>query len=246
MKNLELYNKLIRKTICREATDEEFETFMHLAKQYNLDPIKKELYFIKKGSTPATMFTSRDGYLKIAHNSGQFDGLESDAVYDGDKLTKRPDGSFLIEYGKAHLSFDKSQLRGAFCNVYRKDWSKATSFFVSYEDYNKAFGENPWKKYPNAMITKVAESMSLKRAFAISGLTTKEEILTEELPDDVAGEQISLAEAKRLLSIAIKDKNIAPALLMSTVANVTGKTKSDDLDTNEILFLTEYIKAMEC
>lgn len=165
---------LIRKVAAQNATDDEFSTFMYLCSTYNLDPLKKEIYFIKYGGK-STIITSRDGYLKIANRNEHFDGIESDVVYQGDVLTKRDDGSLHITYGPEHLTFDKTKLSGAFCSVFRKDRTKATTVFVSIKEYYKK--DAPiWQQYTNAMILKVAEAMALKRAFAISGLVTKEEI----------------------------------------------------------------------
>lgn len=173
---------LIRKTVAQNATDDEFKTFMYLCETYNLDPLKKEIYFIKFAGR-STILTSRDGYLKIANLNQHFDGLESDVVYQGDVLTKRDDGSLHIAYGPEHLVFDKSKLTGAFCSVFRKDREKATTVFVSIKEYYKK--EAPiWQQYTNAMILKVAEAMALKRAFAISGLVTKEEIEGKDALDN--------------------------------------------------------------
>ncbi len=168
----------IRKMVAQGATDDEFKSFIYLCQTYNLDPLKKEIYFIKYGGK-SSIITSRDGYLKIANLNTQFNGIESEVVYQGDVLTKRDDGSLHIAYGPDHLIFDKSKLTGAFCNVFRKDREKATSIFVSIKDYYKK--DAPiWQQYTNAMILKVAEAMALKRAFAISGLVTKEEIEDKE------------------------------------------------------------------
>jgi len=161
-----------------EATEIDLKHFMYLCKEYDLDPLKKEIYFIRCGGKHVAI-TSRDGYLKIANLNPCFDGLESDVVYQGDKLVKREDGSLSIEYGDGHLIFDKSKLVGAFCSVFRKDRSKATTIFVSIKDYYKK-NAPIWEQYTNAMILKVAEAMALKRAFAISGLVTKEEIDKDE------------------------------------------------------------------
>lgn len=162
------------KALIPEASENDLKHFMYLCKEYNLDPLKKEIYLIRCGGKYVAI-TSRDGYLKIANLSPDFDGLESDVVYQGDKLVKRENGSLGIEYGDAHLIFDKSKLSGAFCSVFRKDRSKATTIFVSVKDYYKK-NAPIWDQYTNAMILKVAEAMALKRAFAISGLVTKEEI----------------------------------------------------------------------
>jgi len=170
---MELNVDLIRRTICKNSSEDDFQTLIHLARQYNLDPLKKEIWFIGYGGK-STIITGRDGYLKIANQDPNFDGIESDVVYIGDKVTKRDDGSFLIELGEEHLQFNKGKLAGAYCNVFRKDRSKASSTYVSLKDYYKK--GNIWDQYTNAMILKVAEAISLKKAFCISGLVTSEEI----------------------------------------------------------------------
>ncbi len=169
---------LVKRVVSPDATEVDLRAFLYLCKEYNLDPLKKEIYFIRCAGK-FTAITSRDGYLKIANLNPNFDGLESDVVYQGDKLIKKDNGSLGIEYGEAHLVFDKSKLTGAFCSVFRKDRLKATTVFVSIKDYYKK-GAMIWEQYTNAMILKVAESMALKRAFAISGLVTKEEIEKED------------------------------------------------------------------
>lgn len=170
---------MLVKNLVPDATENDLRHFIYLCREYNLDPLKKEIYLIRCGGKYVAI-TSRDGYLKIANVNPHFDGIESDVVYQGDKIIKRENGSLSIEYGDAHLMFDKSKLSGAFCSVFRKDRSKATTVFVSIKDYYKK--NTPiWEQYTNAMILKVAEAMALKRAFAISGLVTKEEIEKDDL-----------------------------------------------------------------
>ncbi len=172
---------LIKATVAKEATESELKILLYLCKEYQLDPLKKEIYFLKYGGK-STILTSRDGYLKIANQNENFNGLESDVVYQGDKLVKKDDGSVYIEYGEDHINFNKSKLTGAFCSVFRKDRAKATTVFVSIKDYFKQSAI--WQQYTNAMILKVAEAMALKRAFSISGLVTKEEIENKEMEKD--------------------------------------------------------------
>jgi len=162
--------ELIKSVAAVGATEQELKSLIYLAEQYELDPLKKEIIFIK-GRTP---LTTRDGLLKIANRDPQFDGIGGDAVYEGDVITKGDNEALHISYGPDHLAFNHAKLKGAFANVYRKDRSKATSVFVSMRDYLK--DNQIWKQYPNAMILKVAESMALKRAFSLSGLTSQEEV----------------------------------------------------------------------
>ncbi len=229
--------ELLRNALVQGATDEEFAHFTYLCKEYNLDPLKKEIYFLKYGGKP-TIITSRDGYLKIANLSKHFDGMESDVVYQGDKLTKRADGSLHIEYSEAHLMFDKTKLSGAYCNVFRKDRAKAIAVFVSLRDYYKK-GAPIWDQYINAMILKVAESMALKRAFAISGLVTKEEIegrdelYNEEYAELTGGQPITDAQRKELFAVAHL-KNISDDALKELLIKNFTKSSTKDLTHEEV------------
>lgn len=150
---------LIRRTIAKDSTDDEFALFMTLAKKYNLDPFAKEIWFIKYGNKAPSIFTSRDGYLKIAHSNSSFDGIESYTIDDNNGNPIK-----------------------AVCKVYRKDMGHPFCAEIKVSEYRQ---DSPtWKKYPSAMAIKVAEAFALKRAFSISGLVT-----IEEMPDKPANEQ---------------------------------------------------------
>jgi hypothetical protein len=98
------------------------------------------------------------------------DGIQSDAVCANDSLEKLTDGTVLHSYGNP-----RGAIVGAYALVFRKDRSRPAYFYASYAEYGA--GNNPtWKKYPSAMIIKVAEAMALKRAFSISELVTQEEM----------------------------------------------------------------------
>lgn len=75
--------ELIKNTVAKGATNDELEMFMYLATQYNLDPFKNEIWFVKYGGK-TTIMTSRDGYLKYAQLNPEFEGLMSFVVREGD------------------------------------------------------------------------------------------------------------------------------------------------------------------
>lgn len=223
----------LRNTVAQGATDEELKMLLYLSKEYGLDPLKKEIYFIKYGGR-STIITSRDGYLKIANRNENFNGLESDVVYQGDKLTKRDDGSIHIEYSEAHLAFDKIKLVGAFCSVFRKDRAKATTIFVSIKDYYKK--DTPiWDQYINAMILKVAEAMALKRAFAISGLVTREEIEKEgfELEQEAEFEKMATEAQRKAIFVAAHNKHMTEEAIKQLLVRHFNKTTTKDLTQDE-------------
>lgn len=161
---------LIRRTVAKNATDDELAMFLHLCKEYGMDPFIRELCFIKRrvwnpykkgyDEVPTIMMT-RDGFLSIAHRTRQFDGMESDAIYD-----------------------DKDNLTGAWCTVYRKDAKhpiKVKVKFSEYCVYNQQTKQPQalWKTKPETMIKKVAESQALRKAFNVHGLYAKEEMEAE-------------------------------------------------------------------
>jgi phage recombination protein Bet len=171
--NFDIKRNDLRAIVPAKVSNSELKVFYHTCKTYDLDPFNKEIYLVELGGKLTTI-TSRDGYLKIANRNPMFNGMESDCVYEGDLLVRREDSSICITYSEHHITFDRTKLMGAFANVYRKDRSKSSTIFVSLKDHQK--NNKVWDQYANAMILKVAESYALKRAFALSGLVTNEEL----------------------------------------------------------------------
>lgn len=166
------YNKdqveLIKNTVAKGATTDELNMFLYLSKQYGLDPFKREIWFTKYGNQTNIM-TSRDGYLKYAQENPEFEGLISFVVHEGD--------TFEIDAAEYKISHKFGAKRGRIIGAWSRCDRKGKKPFISYVDfaeYNQ--NNNIWKKYPSAMIQKVAEVFVLKRAFGINGLVTKEEI----------------------------------------------------------------------
>jgi phage recombination protein Bet len=146
---------LIRRMFAKDATDDEFKLFLKICRAYDLNPLFKEIWFVKSKGREPNIFASRDGYLKIAHASGKLDGIESRVIEDSN--------------GKPYK---------AVCTVWRKDMSHP---IISEAKFSEHFNPNSdaWKKYPSAMLIKVAEVFALRRAFAISGVVTREEYASE-------------------------------------------------------------------
>lgn len=141
--------ELIKNTVAKGATNDELEMFMYLATQYNLDPFKKEIWFMKFGGQ-TTITTSRDGYLKYAQLNPEFEGLISFVVKEGD--TFEIDAS---EYKITHrFGTERGKILGAWARCDREG-KKPFIAYVDFDEYNKK--QNVWNSYPSAMIQKVAE-----------------------------------------------------------------------------------------
>jgi phage recombination protein Bet len=147
--------QLIKSVYAAGATSSEFELLLYMSKQYNLDILTKEIFFMKYGGV-AQIFAGRDGFLTLAHRSGMFDGMKS-----GTNGSVR--GGDLVGY----------------CEVFRKDMTNTFYVEVDFLEYNG--NSKIWKEKPKTMIQKVAESQALRKAFNISGIYSPEEFNT--LPD---------------------------------------------------------------
>jgi len=128
--------KLLKEMYGKNLSDLEFKTLIYMAKKYDLDPVQHEIWAIKYGNAPATIMTGRDGFLAIAHKSGQFDGMETLAI------TK--DGR------EVPTCLNPKELAGAICRVWRKDMSHPITVAVPLHEYNT--GKSNWAKMPETMI----------------------------------------------------------------------------------------------
>jgi len=172
----------------KSLSDVEIRHLYHLAKSYGLDPNKNEIWAMKYGNGPATIFVGRDGLLGIAHKTGQLDGIETLAIVQ--------DKNGNVQETK--IVYPGAKLIGATCTVWRKDMSHPVNVAVSLSEYDGKRGN--WAKMPETMIKKVAEAHALRRAFSIHGLYLQEEfdgnhqdisepkhkVVRDQVPDHVA------------------------------------------------------------
>ena len=141
----------IKETVCKGATPAQFRMFLEVCRGTGLNPFLKEIYFVPSVGVMA----ARDGYLRVANQHPQFDGMETRVERD-----------------------DKNIPIKAVCTVWRKDRGHPVIAEAYYNEYRKP--GNVWATYPSAMIAKVAEVLALKRSFAINGVVTEEEIGEQE------------------------------------------------------------------
>ncbi len=142
----------IKATVCKGATDAQFRMFIEVCKSTGLNPFLKEVYYVpEKG----IIMAARDGYLRVANEHPQFDGMET--------TVERDERNIPIK---------------AVCRVWRKDRNHPTTCEAFFNEYKK--NSPVWTQYPSAMISKVAEVLALKRSFSINGVVTEEEVGNEE------------------------------------------------------------------
>jgi len=184
---------LVKRLSAKGATDDEFKLMSHIAVKYELDPLVKQIWLVKYGTQPASIFTGRDGFLSIAHRTGQFAGMSTEVVKVDEKIEvvksrKDSKGDKITNVVKREWQYK------AVCTVRRKDTPHPFIVEVYEEEYTTA--ENLWKSKPRTMLGKVAESQCLRKAFDIAGLYSPEEMPEHDERDVTPKSDMEKAQAE--------------------------------------------------
>lgn len=197
---------VIRRMYAAGATDDELAVFLRLAAKYDLDPLAREIWCIceleRDGVTrktdrngqlrPPMIQASRAGWRKVAQRDPLCAGIESGAVHENDHFGRAPDGG--VDHRPALR--DRGKLVGAYGLVWRHDWQRPAYAWAPWAEYGAPNARNddgsvrtwsPWARFPSAMIEKQAESMALRQAFALGGLTSGDDRLADD--PEAAGSQ---------------------------------------------------------
>ena len=166
---------LIKRTICKGATDDELALFLHVAKTMGLDPLRRQIHAVKRWDSSVkkevmTAQTGIDGYRLIA-----------------DRTKKYVPGDVTVNVN------DKGKILSATATVKKlvnDEWHDvtATAYFDEYAAKKKDGTLNiMWASKGRLMIMKCAEALALRRAFPaeLSGVYTADEMSQANEPIDV-------------------------------------------------------------
>lgn len=150
-----------------------------------LDPLRKQVYFIKYDqSEPAAFVTSWEVFLDRAQRHPQFDGFENGIIWlVGSPLVEgQPQVMQVVRGGPCdYLPDANHKIIGGWAKVYRKDQKYARIVEVPLEEMigRKRSGEPTkfWARMPTTMATKTPTARALRQAFPaeLQGLYVEEE-----------------------------------------------------------------------
>lgn len=236
--------ELLKRTICKGATNDELELFIHACNRMHLDPFMKQIYAVKRwqdGKEVMTIQTGIDGYRLIAERTNKYmPGRECTFAYKEGKV-------FSATAYVKKLAID-GQWHEIASTVY---WDE----YVSKKKDGTITGM--WRDKPHVMLGKCAESAVLRKAFPadLSGVYTKEEMdqadveitdfstirKTQAVEADTVEETIAPAEAQDIENIlAGEDKQYREDLLVY----YTNKRKLQEPMTNFIGFPKKYLDGL--
>lgn len=185
---------LIKESKCPESTQAEFNLFVYDSASRGLNPLKNEIYFVKrnvfnpktgKSEGKASHQVGIDGFRIIAQRSGEYQGQTKveygeDIEFGGQKVPK------YAEIGVMREGFKEPV------------WARA--YFEEYaQSYNGKLGAM-WARMPRLMIAKCAEALALRKAFpdCLAGLYTNDEMGQADTPTSTIKEvQVDPAEIEK-------------------------------------------------
>jgi phage recombination protein Bet len=154
---------LIRQTVAKGTSPEQFNLFVEVCNYHRLNPFARQIYAVVRGGNMVIQ-TSIDGYRLLAERSGKYAGQLGPEWCGDDGMWK-----------DVWLS-DKPPV-AARIGVLRKDFAQPTWGIAKYKSYVQE--SSPlWRKMPDVMLSKCAESLALRKAFPaeMSGIYTAEEM----------------------------------------------------------------------
>jgi hypothetical protein len=137
----------IKNTICKGASTEQLQTFLALAKHFNLNPFNKEIYY----ASQIGVFVGRHGKLRIANRHPDYRGLISSVIRDDDDFEFDAANQKIIKH---IIKKGKSPIIGAWAKGSRNGFGDVIKV-VYVDEFRK--GNSAWSGYLQDMITYKAE-----------------------------------------------------------------------------------------
>jgi phage recombination protein Bet len=199
---------VLRRTIAKGCTNDEFELFLQVCIRTGLDPFARQICPVsrwdkKEGRNVMSIQVQVDGFRVLAQRTGQYAGSDR-ALFD--------EGLSLFE----HMRQKRGLPLTCYMTVYRIVSGQRCAFTseIAWNDFYP--GDKlgfMWNAKPYQMMAKAAESQALRKAFQLelSNLSTEEETaieMTTVVSRPTAARSASWMDAQRQLNSATTAKEV--------------------------------------
>lgn len=134
----------------RNASNEEFAAFLLVAREYDLNPITKEIYAFPKQGGGIQPIVSVDGWANLINSHPKADGFEFEDRLD-----------------------DKGNLVAITCRIFRKDRAHAVEATEYMAECKR--DTSTWRQWPRRMLRHKALIQAARYAFGFAGIVDEDE-----------------------------------------------------------------------
>lgn len=188
--------ELLKRTICKGATDDELDLFIWTCKRLRLDPFARQIFAVKRYDARLRCEVmqaqvSIDGFRLVAERTGKYRGQTAPQwadvwfMHDGDREMPH-----LVWYDV--WPFADRPPYAARVGVHHADFTEPLYAVARYDAYVQTRREGGatvmWQKMGAEQVAKCAEALALRKAFPqeLSGVYTTDEMAQAENEPDVS------------------------------------------------------------
>lgn len=144
------FERVLRATVFpAEASKEHFAAFLLVAKEYDLNPLLKQIYAFPDKRGGVQPIVPIDGWLRIINDHPQYDGMELEDKFDGEKIVSTT------------------------CTMHRKDRTCHTPMTEYFNECVRPTDQ--WKQKPVRMMHHKAAIQAARYAFGFGGIVDPDE-----------------------------------------------------------------------
>lgn len=155
---------LLKRTVAKESTDDEFSLFLQYCKSTGLNPFARQIFAIKRKDTLCIQ-TSIDGLRIIAERTGKYVG-QTPTLWCGSDGVWRD------------IWLETIPPTAAKVGILRKDFNEPIYSIALWKEFYPETNKMFWSKMPSHMLSKCAEALALRKAFPmeLSGVYSQDEL----------------------------------------------------------------------